>query len=490
MQIESPQAWAYRELDRASRTALVVLAVLQAALLLGLHYAVRHAVWPATDLPWLLAVYAVAIGLPTFFYVGAVELRDRANVGAGIAVLLVLAGLGWHAGWVAGNGASLEIVGERAVAGSLALFIAAFLFRAWREAGGRALPYPRLVDLSWLNALTLAFLLLFIGVFWLILFLWLGLFRVLGIELFSDLFTRPEFAYPVSGLVGGLGVILVRNRARLIATVRGMCEALIRALLPLTAFVVVIFVGVLPFTGLEPLWDTDFGTGLVTVLVLVLLFFFNAELGGDYEGRSHTAPLRWLSIAALLLLPALIGIAALGLSMRVGQHGWTANRLWALFVIAMLGAYAVGYAVLILRRRGLPHAALGRWNTVLAIALTAALVLVISPVLDFRRVAAASQVARLERGAVEPLELDAWYLLSLGRYGRQALEALRAGPVAARSPELRERIDDALAGRRSRFPPRTVPPEQIADRLPPCGPSGGRRFAEQRRIAPLHLLGR
>src|SRR5690606_9256981 len=202
---------------------------------------------------------------------------------------------------------------------------------------------------------------------------------------------------------------------------------------------------------------------LVTTLAFVLLFFFNAELGGDHAERRYVAALRWLVIASLLLLPVLIGVAARGLWLRVGQHGWTVNRLWALLVIAMLGAYAFGYAVMILRRRGLPHTLLGRWNTVLAAVLTAALVLVISPVLDFRRVAAASQVARLERGAVAPEEFDAWYLRRLGRYGAEALERVQSGTLAAQSSELRERIDDALADRPPRLP--NVAPAQLADRI-------------------------
>src|SRR5690606_32796253 len=121
------------------------------------------------------------------FYIGAVELRDRANVAAAVVVGLLLFWLGWHGGWVASRFSSGGFF-ERVIAASLALFIGAFLFRTWRETGARGLPYPRLIDLSWLNALTLAFLLLFVGVFWLILLLWQGLFAVVGIELFSELF--------------------------------------------------------------------------------------------------------------------------------------------------------------------------------------------------------------------------------------------------------------------------------------------------------------
>lgn len=464
------QAHAYPALDRASRLSLIGLAVLQAILLLALHQAIVHDVWPATDPRWLLGTYAVVVGVPLFLYLGAAEARDRANFFA-IAVGLVLFGLGWHAGWVAGSRLSPAVRPSVAAEGyrlflhaALALFIAAFLFRTWRESGGRGLPYSRLVDTSWLNALTLAFLLLFVGVFWLILVLWSGLFRILGIDFFSELFSEAAFIYPVTGLVAGFGLVVIRDRLPLIATVRGLCEALIRALLPLTAFVAVIFLGTLPFTSLAPLWNTRSGTALVTMLVIVMLFFFNAELGSDQAQRQRFAPLRWLVTVALVVLPAAVAIAGWGLSQRVLQHGWTVDRLLALFVIGMLGAYAFGYAMMILYRRGIPHAALGRWNTVLAVVLVALLVLVISPVLDFKRIAAAHQLVRLERGAVESAQFDVWYLTGLGRYGTQALETLQSSAVAERDPELLRRVERALAGAR-REP---LQPQVMSHRIEPA----------------------
>ncbi len=442
----------YRELDRASRLALVILAVAQSLLLLLLHKAIVHKLWPAMDPRWLYGLYTLALGLPLFFYLGAERWHDRANVLAAGAAGLVFFWLGWHTGgviapyWIGVSGSQGAITAQLVLASGASTFIAAFLFRAWREADGQGAAYLRLVDLSWINALTLAYLAMFAGVFWLMLVLWAQLFDVIGISFFKDLFGESEFQYPVTGLVVGFGLVMIRNRVRFISTVRSMCEALIRALLPLAAFILLIFLAMLPFTGVQPLWDTGRGSFLLLALAMLLLFFFNAEFGGAEEGdKLYPKPVQWLRNAAMVVLPVVLGIAAWGLMLRVTQYGWTVERYWALFFILSLGAFALTNAFLILRHRGVHGASLGRYNTGLAVVLAVALVLINTGLLDFRRLAADNQVARLEAGEVAPEDIDVTYMrFTLGRYGNEALEALRSSELATEHPVLVARIDEVL----------------------------------------------
>jgi hypothetical protein len=44
---------------------ILAITVVQGWLLYGLHYSVEHKTWPSTESGWLLALYAVALFVPT-----------------------------------------------------------------------------------------------------------------------------------------------------------------------------------------------------------------------------------------------------------------------------------------------------------------------------------------------------------------------------------------------------------------------------------------
>ena len=435
------------ELPRNDRLALVILAVAQSLALLLLHKSLTHDVWPSTDPRWLYALYTVAIGLPLFLYAGAVRWRDHHNAYAAGALAVLLFWVGWHAGWLTTS--EFEQTKRNSESGpgfifsiAIALFIAGFYFRSWREAG--RLDYAKLLDNSWRNALTLGFLIGFLAVFWVLLALWASLFKVIGIDFFAELFIRSEFIYPVFGLVGGWGLGLIRARVGLVATVRRLCEVLIRALLPLVAFILIIFLGTLPATGLEKLWDTGYASFLLLALAVVLLFFFNAMVADDEAISMHRLLLP-LVLAALVVVPANSGLAAWAMGLRVDQYGWTVDRLWGGFVILFVALYSLGYAAIVLRHRGMDLAAMRRLNIALGAALAIALFAVNTPLIEFHRIAAKSQVERLVAGRTKVADFDAHYLrFDLGPYGIAELEALRASDFAKAQPGLVAMITDAL----------------------------------------------
>jgi len=447
--VSSPTPTLPLQLPDEDRLALIVLAVAQSLVLLLLHKAIDHALWPATDPRWLHAAYTAALGAPLFIYLGAVRWRDRANAYAAPALLLL--GLaGWHTGWLGSSPLAVRGSGEfvpvLACTGFIALFIGAFYFRSQRECGRFA--YEGLLDHSWRNALTLGFLGLFVGAFWLLLALWAQLFKLIEIDFFAELFERPGFVYPITGLVVGWGLGLIRARVGMIATVRHLCEALARALLPLVAFILVIFLAALPFTGVEALWKTRMAATLLLGLAAVLLFFVNAVVA-DQDGLTMHPLLRRLVLLALLLLPINPLLAGWAMWLRIDQYGWTVDRLWGVVVLGFAFAFSVGYAAVLVRRRALVVAELRHLNTALGLALATVLFAANTPLLEFRRIAAADQVARLESGRTAAADFDARYLrFELGRYGIERLQALQASELAKRQPDLAATIADALdAGR-------------------------------------------
>jgi hypothetical protein len=138
-------------------------------------------------------------------------------------------------------------------------------------------------------------------------------------------------------------------------------------------------------------------------------------------------------VAAVALLP-LVGLAAYALGLRVGQYGWTTDRVATAACVLVAGFYAIGYASSLV----MPGGALkliARWNFAASLLVLAVLLAVFSPLADPTRIAVNSQVARLEAGKVSPDKFDFRYLqFNSYRFGKEALARLAhsANPQIAR----------------------------------------------------------
>ncbi|WP_236995658.1 DUF4153 domain-containing protein [Vreelandella populi] len=294
-------------------------------------------------------------------------------------------------------------------------------------------------------ALTLALLALFIGAFWSLLWLGAALFAAIGLGFFEKLFSEPVFVYPATWLVIGLTLVMIRNRFRLIQSVRQMGEALIKALLPLVALIILLFFAVLPATGLQPVWDTGRASSILMALMLTLLLFFNAVFHQTQGSQPYSTWLRRIILLAVVLLPVGSVLAAWALWLRIDQYGLSLDRLWAALLQALTAAFTVSYSLLLLWRRRAALPALQRANVGLALLVAVVLIVVNTPLADMRHWVAEHQVKRLLDGRTTAEAFDINYLrFQLGQPGTLALRALADGEFSQSQPELARRIELSL----------------------------------------------
>ncbi len=436
--------------NRLTYLGLVALAGGQGLALFLLHLSLEHSVWPATQMPWLKALYALVVGLPAFFYLGLTRFKDWRNIAALAVLAPTLLYLGWHLGWVETD--SIDSVRRHhpftaafVLSMGVAVFILALFFRAWTETGTWRFNAQRLIHLSWQHALTLAFVGLFALVFWMLLLLWAGLFKAINIDFFHEIFDEPAFVYPVTGIVVGLGLALIRQRMHWVSSLEFIGSVLIKALLPLASGIILLFFAALPFTGVKPIWDTGSAALLMMVLTLTLLFQFNAVFCPAEQLPYHWT-IRTGVFLAIALLPVSTGLAAWALWLRVEQYGLTLDRLWAAAIQLLTAGYTLTYTALILWKRFSAPELIRKANAVLALSVVAVLVLVNTPLADFRAWAAASQTGRFLSGQVDVEEFDFHYLrFSLGRYGVLALQELRQSDIVKADDALALRIDGLLS---------------------------------------------
>lgn len=311
--------------------------------------------------------------------------------------------------------------------------------QSWGSRSGWRFDYPQLYRHAWNNGLILLLAAKLVGLFWLLMALWAGLFSMLGIELFAKLFFNRVFALIGSALVFAVGVRIGLQRDQVIEALRGILLAVCRALLPLTVLIVLLFALCLPFTGLEPLWQTKRASAILLALVFVHLCLLNGMFQDGRQSPGYARSLRALADASLLALPLLAALAGYALWLRVQQYGLTPSRVLVGLLVFMALLYAVAAAGAVLQRGDVWLGGLRRSNPPIALTLAVVLVLLQTPWFSPQELSAASQFRRLLARQVAPGQFD-WRLLRfrLGEPGRRylaRLEQLLEQP-AALPPEL------------------------------------------------------
>jgi len=408
------------------RIWFVLIGVFQGLFLLAAHEIIAGDVWSARH-PLVVAWYAAVVGVPVALELMLPEAEHRRLWRASAALALVLLALGAYAGYAVGeSGASFFTFG---VTVGVAWFVALPFIAIWARTGRLHFPYDQLFTDAWRNTLTLGLAALFTGVFWALLALWAGLFKVIGVDFFATLFSKRQFIYPATGLAFGVAIHLGHTHAGAVTTIRKVTLAAYRGLLPLLAVMVLLFLAFLPFTGLQPLWDTGRAAALLLATQFVMILFVNAAYQDGTGEPPYSSLVRRIATAAIITLPVYSGLTLYALGLRVSQHGWTGTRVWAMLLAVIAALYAMGYMAAALERRQPWLRRVNRINVGMALFVIGILVAANTPLLDPMRIGAASQMTRLLDSDV-PLEgFDYRYLrFDAGRYGIDALRRLSQQP--------------------------------------------------------------
>ncbi|MCY4297405.1 MAG: DUF4153 domain-containing protein [Gammaproteobacteria bacterium] len=404
--------------SRPAPGLMLLISLLQGLALLLLWRAATNEVWPSQTPALNFPLWTLATALPLLLLLGLENRNQRRTALAIAGFCAALALLGAHIGWQAAPWGEFPVESLTA-AYVLPLILGCFLGLLFLRplVEWRSPDYGEIFADSWRNALVAALSsALAIGVT-IVLMLWGELFRVIGIEFFIDLFTEDWFLFPVLSVVVGFGIHIFRGLAGVIGGIASLLQGLMWLLLPLVLTVTALFLGALPFTGLEPLWSTGSGTSLLMALNLFALFALNAVYqSGGHE--PYPPPVHRLLCAGAALLPAISLLALYGLYLRVDQYGWTVARCWALLISLLITLFSLGYAGGALRFRAQWTAKLAGVNLPMSALMLGLILLVNSPLLDFRKISLASQQGRVERGEIALEDFDFYNTReNLGRPG-------------------------------------------------------------------------
>lgn len=392
--------------------------------------------WPASNPPIFAALALACAFTPVMLLAGVGRLSPRGLTLWGLIAAAVLALMGWHdAAQQASDYFRPPYLRFPVIAFSAAaLFIAHHLILPAAASRRWIADFDDYFDTAWKAGVQLVLSLGFTGAFWLLLFLGAALFRIIGLRFLEDLIGEEWFSIPVTCLVFAIAVQLTDVRAALIRGVRTVALMLLSWLLLVITVLVAGFLAALPFTGLDGLWKTGSATALVLSAAAALIILINTAYQDGREDNLPPVVLRVaVRVAAVLLIP-LILIAIWGLSLRIGQHGLTPDRIIA-SACALVGVlYAAGYGWAALSpfwKKTAWMKPLERTNVAAAVLTVGVILALFSPLLDPARLSVGDQVARLKRGAASPATFDYGFLrFDAGKVGRAALADLAGVPNA------------------------------------------------------------
>ena len=432
---------------RVTGTARIAIGLIQGLVLAWLIHSIDETkAWPATQPLVFGPLFLVAAYLPAALLAGTGRLRLMTLVIWGVvaAAMLVVLGLSNVTSQVITEGSSPPFLEPPLFPfAAAALFISHHLIAPADRERTLLASYPAYFDTAWMAGVQLALSIGFTLAFLLLLFLGAALFNVIGLRFLGDLLQEEWFTVPVMSVAFALAVQLTDVRPGLIRGVRSIALMLLSWLLLVITVLVAGFLAALPFTGMEGLWNTGSATALVLAAAGVLVILINTAYQDGQPDNLPPAVLRGAVRVASVLLTPLILISIWGLSLRIGQHGLTPDRIIAAACVVVGIAYAAGYgfAALIPFARAIPWMKpLERTNVVAAVLAVLTILALFTPLADPARLSVHDQMGRLDRGAVTPDKFDYPFLrFESGRTGEAALARL----AASSNPEIARRAKEA-----------------------------------------------
>jgi len=414
--------------------------------------------WPSR--PWIMAAICALAGLlfnwlTEYRYPGAMApVRQAAATFVAVATIafvltVELRRLQWALAFAASWAAVIAVVGWFTasynshptifewpfLSGVFAVLIAAPLFQTVRDEGAWRFPYERLHGHAWMDAVIGAASLFFTGISFLLAWLIAGLFDLIGIDLLKDLLQDEWFGWMLAGFAFGAAVGMLRERDGLLTTLQRLVMVVFSVLAPVLAAALLLFLASLPFTGLGGLWDSSVpATPLLLVAGGGAVLLANAVIGNGKAERSPSSVLQWAALGLVMTVLPLALVAALSIGQRIGQYGWTPERIWGVIAVGVAIAYGAAAWWSVWRGRRDFDDALRPLQTQLAIGLCGVALFLALPIVDFGAISAQSQIARLAAGKVPAGEFD-WRAMAFdfGAAGRSRLRDIaRSGPADQR----------------------------------------------------------
>lgn len=401
----------------------------------GLVYLAEHDVLAARPL-FALAILTVVFFTTWVAMTGPIPLRRAAIGAAGIAVsaslLLSLAALRFD------DPLTFAATPFAVMAGFLTTALPVPFFMAREMAHWR--DYPALFSAAWGIVVRGGVAWAFVALVWGVIMASSALFMVVGLNWIDRLIDIAVVPWLITGAVLGLAAAVVVEMEAIVTPY--LVLRLLRLLVPVVLGVMAVFTLALPFRGLSDLFGEFSAAAVLLCMAGGAATLVTAAVDQD---DAEATPAGWMLVATralALVLAVPVVLAAVSVGQRVGQYGWTPERLFAATAALVGLGYAGLYALAVLRQAGW-MGRIRRANIWMALVLIGASALWLT-VLNPEAIATRSQMARYEAGVTPVTALDVLAIESWGRPGEKAKARLQE--MAQTDTALAARLADPYGG--------------------------------------------
>lgn len=287
--------------------------------------------------------------------------------------------------------------------------------RAWRD-------YAALFEAAW--ALTIRYLSawVFVGLFWLMMFLSNTLLELVDVEIIQWIIDIEWLVFALTGGVLGLAMAVVFELRTTVSPF--LLLRLLRLLVVPVLAVVALFLAAIPLRGLSQVFGDFSAAATLMSVAMVMITLIAVVLERDDARMRDSFTISHSAQALALLLPLVTGLAAWSIWLRVAEYGWTPDRVLATCASGVLLGYGLLYALAVLRRLGWSKR-IRRINVGLSLVTIAISAAFLTPLLNTDRISTNSQVARYLDGRLPLKDLPLWEMQNeWGRAGQAAIAAL------------------------------------------------------------------
>ena len=331
------------------------------------------------------------------------------------------------------------------VAAILFMMIVPPFYETARNNGRLVFPYDELFHCAWINKFAILIGCIFSSICTGLLWLSAGMFQTIGISALKNVLQEPLFSEPFSAAMFGLGVALARERETVLVSMLKIVLTLFRVLTPVLAAIICLFVIALIFVG-----TTSGGIGsmaligILTGAAVIMLLFQNAVVQSASAAHTFARPAEWLVIAANLVLPALLGLAAWRLNTDVGGRGLTAPKFHIGVTILITFMFSAAYALSIIVKRREWRKGIVAFNPALSAAMVVIALAVNFPPFDANSFIVRDKLDRLRAGLITPSSFDFKSLrFKYGDAGRDAFAVIQKDAKLMDDPAIAYRVNEA-----------------------------------------------
>jgi hypothetical protein len=403
--VNEPLAERWRMALVGATGGLLVWAVIEAG----------EAGWIGDRLAIVLLALVLTAGAATLAMSGPIPFRQAVPRALGLAAVTAL--LVWLGGLAHSDGiiaSGLSVLAAIAVATLPVPFLLVQAKGAWRD-------YPALFSQAWAIVVRGVAASAFAGLFWGVVFLSDQVLQIVGLSLISDVMEYWVVGAVLTGAVFGLGTAMVHEQAETLSPYPVL--RLFRVLLPVVLLVMLVFLIALPFRGLNGLFDGLSPTLLLLTMVGAGVSLVSITVAETDTEATQSPVLQRAAQITSLILPVMAGLAAYAVWQRVGQHGWTPERLFGALACGLALGYGLSYGLAVLRGGGW-MARIRQANIGLALVAILLAGLWLTPVLNAERISAANQLARFDAGKTAIADLDVAAIRRWGNPGQAVLDVL------------------------------------------------------------------